>query len=662
MRRLSPTIPSLLFATLTASCGGGDSTGPAPGPTPVATVSVSPSSGMLFVGTTQQFTAAAKDAQGSPLTGRAMAWSTSDATVATVSGSGLVSAVAPGTALVRATSEGVTGQASVTVAPVPVASVDVSPATPAIEVGATVQLTATTKDTHGATLSGRVVTWLSLSTSIATVSTTGLVTGIAAGAAVVRATSEGIVGEMTVTVNPVPVAAVTLSQSAATLVPDETLALTATSKDGGGNVLADRTVTWGSSDQAVASVSPAGVVTAMAPGSATITATVESKTAQAAITVGEGGLVPTGGGTVASSDGNVEITVPAQALGVATAITVTPDATPPADPMLVAGTAFEFGPGGTQFATPVTIGIRYPANLPAGAHPERFRLHLWDGNAWAEVPGSTVDVPTRTVTGETSHFSLYGVVETPAPVASVVLSPSGSVTLELGMTLQLTVTPKDDLGNVLTGRAVSWSSGDEIVAPVSTGGLVIAAALGGPVTITADVEGVPATMTVTVVDVPTPPVVFGPSAWNAPVNSGIVTGPAAPFWGICLGSAPAPSQGTLTEVRIKHRGDKQTLQLLVFRWLGGPDFQVVQEAGTMILPASANDVVTHQATNVSILPGDYIGFSIDPASDGGVTRLSAQTGLGYCANPPTTIKPLLGNSVKMSTNWTPLIQGVISVP
>ena len=85
--------------------------------------------------------------------------------------------------------------------PPPVATVTVSPAAASIEVGLAVTLTATTADASGNVLTGRVVTWASSNTSVATVSMAGLVTGVAAGQATITATSEGRSGASTVTGN-----------------------------------------------------------------------------------------------------------------------------------------------------------------------------------------------------------------------------------------------------------------------------------------------------------------------------------------------------------------------------------------------------------------------------------------------------------------------------
>jgi len=89
--------------------------------------------------------------------------------------------VAAGTATITATSEGKSGTAAITVTPVPVATVTVSPASASIFVGGTQQLSAVTKDSVGTTLTGRVVTWSSSNTAIARVSSSGLVTAVAAG-------------------------------------------------------------------------------------------------------------------------------------------------------------------------------------------------------------------------------------------------------------------------------------------------------------------------------------------------------------------------------------------------------------------------------------------------------------------------------------------------
>ena len=88
--------------------------------------------------------------------------------------------------------------------PIPVASVTVSPASAAVQAKSTLQLAAITKDANGNVLSGRGITWASTNNSIATVSSTGLVTGVAAGTAQINATSESKVGSAAITVTAAP--------------------------------------------------------------------------------------------------------------------------------------------------------------------------------------------------------------------------------------------------------------------------------------------------------------------------------------------------------------------------------------------------------------------------------------------------------------------------
>src|SRR5262249_51175715 len=76
--------------------------------------------------------------------------------------------------------------------------------TPSVQVGSTVQLVATTRDSKGNTLTGRVVTWGSGTPGSATVDGNGLVTGVAAGSSVMTATSQGINGTATATVTSAP--------------------------------------------------------------------------------------------------------------------------------------------------------------------------------------------------------------------------------------------------------------------------------------------------------------------------------------------------------------------------------------------------------------------------------------------------------------------------
>src|ERR1043166_6733489 len=93
------------------------------------------------------------------------------------------------------------GTATVTVTPVPVAAVTVSPGSASVVMGATVQLTATPRDSSGNALTGRTVTWASDITTVAAVDGNGIVT---AGSATITATSEGQSGSAAIPVTAPP--------------------------------------------------------------------------------------------------------------------------------------------------------------------------------------------------------------------------------------------------------------------------------------------------------------------------------------------------------------------------------------------------------------------------------------------------------------------------
>lgn len=289
MKNACLRVMAAIGISLTLSCGGGDGdggTGPnPPQATPVASVTVSPSSATIPVGGTTTLVATPLDASNNPLSGRTVTWASSDQAVATVSSAGVVSGVAAGLATVTATSEGRSGSAQVTVV-VPVASVTVTPGTATVLVGGTTTLTATVRDAANNLLTGRPVTWTSTVPSVATVSPAGLVTGVAAGGPVtITATCEGQNGTAQVTVM-APVATVTVSPAASSIVVGHTATLTATLRDAANKVLTDRTIAWTSGNTAVATVSPAGVVTALSVGGpVVITATSEGQSGTALVTV-----------------------------------------------------------------------------------------------------------------------------------------------------------------------------------------------------------------------------------------------------------------------------------------------------------------------------------------------------------------------------------------
>ena len=252
----------------------------------LTTVTVSLSATTIQVGQTATANATGADQNGGSISTGTVTWSLSSPSVASITAGGSITAVAAGQTTISATAGGKSGQTTLTVIPVPIASVVVSPTVPALMfVGGTQQLTAVTMDASNAALTGRTVTWSSSDTAKARVSTSGLVTAIAAGTAGISAASEGKSGTVNITIVPVPVATVTVSPGTATLSAGASQQLSATTLDASGATLAGRVVTWFTSDVTKATVTATGLVTAVAVGTATITATSEAKTGTSVITV-----------------------------------------------------------------------------------------------------------------------------------------------------------------------------------------------------------------------------------------------------------------------------------------------------------------------------------------------------------------------------------------
>ena len=269
-------------------------------PATTASVTISPTSSTMIVGSLQQFSAAVKDAQGFNLADRTVTWSSSNSAVASVSSSGMVNSLSAGTANIIATSDGKSGVATVTVnafvapppppAPAQVAAVLVEPGSAMLMVDDRLQLSAHVRDTNGNVMSGATITWSSSAQNVASVNSNGRVTGVAPGSAIVTATVGGKTGSVSITVNntppaPAEVGSVTVTPGNASMAPGTTVSLSASVKDTNGSLLVGQNVTWSSSASTVASVAPDGLVTARTAGSATINATAAGKTGSSTISI-----------------------------------------------------------------------------------------------------------------------------------------------------------------------------------------------------------------------------------------------------------------------------------------------------------------------------------------------------------------------------------------
>ena len=164
---------------------------------------------------------------------------------------------------------------------IPVTSVSLDQRDISLNIGETSTLHATVKPDNA---TNRTVSWQSSNEGVATVTNSGQVKGIGAGTATIAATADGKSATCNVIVNEgtIPVNTVSLDKSTISLKEGETSTLQATVKPDNAT---NRTVTWQSSNEGVATVTNAGQVKGIGTGTATITATAGGKTATCSVTV-----------------------------------------------------------------------------------------------------------------------------------------------------------------------------------------------------------------------------------------------------------------------------------------------------------------------------------------------------------------------------------------
>lgn len=257
----------------------------------VGRIAVEPTEATLTaLGETVQLAATVQDRSGQTIVGANVTWRSSDTAVASVSASGLVTAVGNGTARITArsgsTEQGVT--VKVMQAPAGIA-VDPSEAT-LTAIGETVQLEARVFDSNDMNIEGAGVTWQSSDVSVANVSPNGLVIAVANGAASITATSGSFSDSTEVTVMQTPASIAIDPERAILAEVGMTLQLTASVLDLNGHRVDGADVTWASSDEAIATVDDQGLVTAVAGGTVEIAARSGEISAVSAITVKGVGL------------------------------------------------------------------------------------------------------------------------------------------------------------------------------------------------------------------------------------------------------------------------------------------------------------------------------------------------------------------------------------
>jgi Concanavalin A-like lectin/glucanases superfamily/Bacterial Ig-like domain (group 2) len=253
----------------------------------LVSIAVVPTSAVIVQGSTQQFTATGGYSDGTTqnLSGTAN-WSSTNTAVASVSSTGLATAVAKGTAGVQASMGGVSGSATVSVT-APLVSISLTPANGSIAKGTTQQFIATGKFSDGTSQNlTTVVSWSSSNTIAASISATGLATGAALGRTTIGAASGSITGATNLFVTAPTVTAITVTPTSGSIIQGGAEQLTATGTYSDGttqNITA--LSTWTSTSPIVASVSGSGLSSGLAVGSTNIEATYNSITGGASLSV-----------------------------------------------------------------------------------------------------------------------------------------------------------------------------------------------------------------------------------------------------------------------------------------------------------------------------------------------------------------------------------------
>ena len=201
-------------------------------------------------------------------------WASANNTIATVSTSGVLTAVGIGTTTITCSANdgsGTKAVSTVQVTPIMPTSISISPSgTQNIFIGSTILLTTTMLPLNTTDISN---VWTSSNPAVATVDMNGVVTGTAAGIVTITANSIAdfkVKASVTVYVNPIPVTSLIVTPSSINMNVGETKSLVETIAPA---TATDKTVMWTCNDNTIVTISASGLVTALKMGTTIITCT-----------------------------------------------------------------------------------------------------------------------------------------------------------------------------------------------------------------------------------------------------------------------------------------------------------------------------------------------------------------------------------------------------
>src|SRR5208282_2256886 len=273
-------------------------------------ISVTPTGGAIAPATNLTFTATGtfSDSSTQIITSDST-WASDNVAVATVGSGSVVTAVAPGTANISATFNGVTGSAPLNVSSVTLVSIAVNPATAVLAPASRRAYTAIGTFSDGSTQNiTTAVTWTSSNPNVASITSYGQVTGQSAGTATITAQLGSVSGCGSLVVESSPLISVQITPASATVAQQTAVQFNAigTFADGNTENLTN-SVSWTASPLSVATVSDtagtSGLASGITPGTATITALFAGLVGTASLTVTNAELTSI---TITPSDGSIE--------------------------------------------------------------------------------------------------------------------------------------------------------------------------------------------------------------------------------------------------------------------------------------------------------------------------------------------------------------------
>ena len=597
---------SLLLAIgslLASSCGGG-SLNPSQnenGHKSLSSIVISPTNPTVAIGDTERFvvTGIYSDKSTQDVTS-SVTWSVDDSSIATIDPTGLATAKRSGVAKITASSGELSATVDLTVASASLVSITITPPLSTVSTGGTEQLTAMGSFTDGTTQDlTATVTWSSSAPTVAAVSNTGLVSGMAAGTAMITASSNLIRGAETLTVTQPSMVSLAIAPANASVAKGKTQQLSVTATFAGGSTAdVTATVAWTVSPSAVASVSATGLATGLATGTAKITAIA---------------------GSISGSTNLV----------VTPAVLVSLAVTPP-NPSI--------GKGSTQQLTVTgTFSDGSAQNITGSV--------AWTVSPVAVVGVSSTGVVTALATGTASVTASSGSISgsdtitvTAASLTLIAVSPAAP-SIFTGKTQQLTATGTyaDGSSQDITGR-VSWTGSVSGVLTLSSAGLVTAQGA-GTATVSATSGSISGSDTITV---------------SAVTLTSIAITPANP-------SVPRGETQQLIAAGSYNDGSTQDLSSKV-TWSGGIP-GTVDLSATGLITATKQGTATITATDGSVSGSTTVTVSAAVPVSIAVSPATATVTVGFMQafTAVATYSDGTTKSVTKSATWTSASPAIATV-